>query len=73
MINGNFTSAKVDATFDCVKALEADSDGQGGQIDDYEKKIEDVKDDVAAIKVMLDEVRSLLSTPQGRREDFPRN
>ena len=72
-INGNFTSAKVDATFDCAKALKADSDDQGAQLDELERKVDDVKDGVAEVKALLDEVRFLLSTPQGRREDFPRN
>ncbi len=72
-INGSFTSAKVDTTFDCVKALKADSDDQGAQLDELERKVDAVKDDVAEVKALMDEVRSLLSTPQGRREGFPTN
>ncbi len=70
-INGNFTGAKVDATFECAKALKVDSDNQGDQLDILEGKVDDVKDDIAEVRVLLDEVMLLLSTPQGRREDFP--
>lgn len=70
-INGNFTSAKVDATFDCVDALKADSEDQGAQLDELEGKIDAVTNDVAELKGLVDEVRSLLITPQGQREGFP--
>lgn len=72
-INGNFTSAKVDATFECAKALKVDSDNQGDQLNVLEGKVDDVKDDIAEVRVLLDEVMLLLSTPQGRRENFPAN
>lgn len=70
-INGNFTSAKVDATFDCVNGLKADSDNQGAQLNVLEGKVDAVKDDVAELRALVAEVRSLLSTPQGLREGFP--
>ncbi len=77
-IDGNFTSAKVDATFDCVKDLKAASDDQGDQLGDIETKVDAVegkvdavRDEVAEVKALMDEVRSLLSTPQGLRPDFP--
>ena len=72
-IDGNFTSATIDATFNCAKALKTDSDNQGDQLDALEVKVDAVKDDVAEVKALLDEVRSLLSTPEGRREGFPTN
>jgi len=72
-VDGNYTSAKVDATFDCVNALKSDSDDQGAQIDELENKIDDIQGDVAGLKILLDEVRVMLITPQGQREEFPEN
>ena len=70
-VNDNYTSAKVDATFDCVSALKTESDGQGAQLDALEIKIDALGDDVADMKTMIDELRSLLLMPQGQRDGFP--
>ena len=70
-VNGNFTSAKVDATFDCVRAMKLDIEGQGDQLGELESKVDAVTEDVAEVKALMDEIRSLLSTPQGLRGDFP--
>lgn len=63
-VDGNFTSAKVDATFECVRQLQTASGDQQAQLDDLERRLDEVK-------VLLEEVKVLLSTPQGQREGFP--
>lgn len=69
-VDDNYTSAKVDATFDCVNGLKAQSDGQAAQMDDLERKIDALGNDVDEMKTMIDELRSLLLTPQGQRDGF---
>ena len=69
-MDDNYTSAKVDATFDCVNGLKAQSDGQAAQMDDLERKIDALGNDVDEMKTMIDELRSLLLTPQGQRDGF---
>lgn len=71
--NVNYTAAKVNATFDCVTGLKAASDDQDAKLATLERKVDTVTKDVAAVKALLDEVRVLLSTPQGQREGFPAN
>lgn len=70
-IDGNYTSAKVDAIFDCVDTLKANSDGQAVQMDAIESKLDAVTNDVAELKVLLNDVKTQLSTPQGQRDGFP--
>lgn len=70
-VNGNFTSATVDATFECVNGLKADSNEQGNQLNELETKVDSLQKDVAEMKAVIDEVKALLNTPQGRREGFP--
>lgn len=72
-INGNFTSATVDATFTCVEELKADSAEQGEQLAEMETKIEDLQAEVGQLKALVNDVKTLLATPQGRRDGFPEN
>jgi len=70
-VDGNYTSAKTDAIFDCVNALKANSDSQGAQIAGLEVKIDNMQNDITQLRTLLDDVRLLLSTPQGQRAGFP--
>jgi hypothetical protein len=63
-IDGNYTSAKVDATFDCVSQLKSASNEQA-------EDIEQIQQDISTMQSSIDDIITLLNTPAGRRSEFP--
>jgi hypothetical protein len=70
-VNGNYSAAKIDATFECVQRLQTSAGEQEAQLHQMESKVDHLTTEVNDLKLMLGEVKQLLNTPQGQRSDFP--